>query len=397
MSAILVKIPPAIRSAAAPERFANRESDKAGTGVISRDEQKNTQHDEQFDRDQQHADAHAGLQRNGKAWVRFAAQSCKCRPRVRECIHANPEPRHTVAACDANQAEPQDDGQGYRNISHRRQPAEVHRDNDRNESPEQNNELALRDEIRLARLIDQFGNFAHRTMNRQVLQLHIDRQAEQQPADAKQQSDHQQGVPVNAEKIHARQIRQCQVGFSSAPLLLRTGKGRKQQAQNSRHGFVRTLQKYPGANLDGCGDLLHFKSTNLRADDKPREVESCDERTCAHEQREIHPILCHKSSELEVLVRNADGSGATRPRLTGESHGKAIIRTQHCRVIAVTGFPTRLLIQEWTDLGACGGLRPPFGRIEYLSRRVAGRLFSPRLVRAPGRKKTDATLRLQEG
>ena len=101
---------------------------------------------------------------------------------------------------------------------HRRQTAEVQRDNDRDESPEQKNELALRHQIRFARLIDQFGDFAHRAMNRQVLQLHIDRQAEQQAADAEQQSDHQKGMSVHAEKIHGRQIRQHQVGFASAPV-----------------------------------------------------------------------------------------------------------------------------------------------------------------------------------
>jgi hypothetical protein len=50
--------------------------------------------------------------------------------------------------------------------------------------------------MNFARLIDQLGDFAHGAMNRQVLQLHIDRQAEQQAADAEQQSDHQQSMPV---------------------------------------------------------------------------------------------------------------------------------------------------------------------------------------------------------
>ena len=80
MSAILVKMPPAIRSAAAPSDLANREADKAGARVIGRDEQKNEKHDQQFDRDQQHADAHAGLQRNRIDRIRLAAQSRERRP-----------------------------------------------------------------------------------------------------------------------------------------------------------------------------------------------------------------------------------------------------------------------------------------------------------------------------
>ena len=38
-------------------------------------------------------------------------------------------------------------------------------------------------------------------MNRQVLQLHIDRQAKQQAADAKEQSPGQKGMSVQAEKV----------------------------------------------------------------------------------------------------------------------------------------------------------------------------------------------------
>ena len=139
---------------------------------------------------------------------------------------------------------------------HRRQPAEVQRDNDRDENPEQKNELALRDQIGLAGLIDQFGNFAHRAMNRQVLQLHIDRQAEQQAADAEEQSDHQKGMSVHAEKIHGRQIRQYQVGFASARVFrLRVGECGKQQATRGRHDLVLALQKCFSAFLDGAGDF----------------------------------------------------------------------------------------------------------------------------------------------
>ena len=137
-------------------------------------------------------------------------------------------------------------------IRHRRQPAEVQRDDDRDESPEQKNELALRDQVGFAGLIDQFGDFAHGAMNRQVLQLHIDRQAEQQAADAEEQSDRQKGMSVQAEKvreIHARQIRQHQVGFASARVFLRVGECGKQQAQEGRHGLVPPLQKRPDALL----------------------------------------------------------------------------------------------------------------------------------------------------
>ena len=84
-------------------------------------------------------------------------------------------------------------------------------------------------------------------MNRQVLQLHKDHQAEQQAGDAEEQSDRQKVMPVQAEEIHEThgpQIRQHQAGFASARVFLRAGEcGKQQQAQEGRHGLVLTLQK----------------------------------------------------------------------------------------------------------------------------------------------------------
>ncbi len=87
------------------ERFADGEADEAGAGVVARDEQEDGEHDQQFDRDQQHADAHSGLQRNRHDGVRFAAQSGEGCAGVGEGVDANSEPRHAVAAGDADEAE----------------------------------------------------------------------------------------------------------------------------------------------------------------------------------------------------------------------------------------------------------------------------------------------------
>ncbi len=75
MSAIFVKMPPAIRSAEAPERLADREADEARAGVVAGNEQQDEQHDHQLDADEQHADAHAGLERNRVAGIRLAAEA----------------------------------------------------------------------------------------------------------------------------------------------------------------------------------------------------------------------------------------------------------------------------------------------------------------------------------
>ena len=65
MSAILVKMPPAIRSAAAPRDSPMAKPMKQGPAVLPRDEKQNAEHDQQLNADQHHADAHAGLERNG--------------------------------------------------------------------------------------------------------------------------------------------------------------------------------------------------------------------------------------------------------------------------------------------------------------------------------------------
>ncbi len=87
-------------------------------------------------------------------------------------------------------------------------------------------------------------------MDRRVLQLDVDRQAEQQAADAEEQSDHQQGMSVHAEKLHGRQIRQHQVSFAPARVFLRAGECGKQQTQEGYHGPVLAPEKCPCASLD---------------------------------------------------------------------------------------------------------------------------------------------------
>ena len=67
------------------------------------------QHQQQLDADEQHADAHAGAQRDRVDRERLAAQAGERRARVGERVDADAEPRDAVAAGDADQAEEQDD------------------------------------------------------------------------------------------------------------------------------------------------------------------------------------------------------------------------------------------------------------------------------------------------
>jgi hypothetical protein len=65
------------------------------------------------------------------------------------------------------------------------QEAEVQQNDDRDESPEHEKEFPLRHKVRLAGLVDELGDFTHCAMNRQLLELHVNRQPKQQSEHAK--------------------------------------------------------------------------------------------------------------------------------------------------------------------------------------------------------------------
>ena len=60
------------------QRLANRETDETWSGVTARNEQENAEHDQQFDTDQHHANAHTGLQRNRVKRKRLALKTREC-------------------------------------------------------------------------------------------------------------------------------------------------------------------------------------------------------------------------------------------------------------------------------------------------------------------------------
>src|SRR6202030_802066 len=87
-------------------------------------------------------------------------------------------------------------------------------DHDGDKALEKKQKLALRDEIRLASFIDQFGDFPHRAMNRQILQAGVDGQSEDQTKNAECNAEEKQRVSVNSKKFHLRQIGKHQVRFA---------------------------------------------------------------------------------------------------------------------------------------------------------------------------------------
>ena len=195
------------------QRFADGESDEARAGVVAGNEEQNDQHHQQFDADQHHADAHSGFQRNLVNRIGLAAQPGKGRPRIGERIHADAEPRHAVAARDAQHAEEENNQHARRFVV--QQHAEIQHDNDGDERFQQQQEFSLRDQVSLAGLVNQFGDFPHRAMHRQILQPPVNGQTENQPEYAEQNSVGQQPVAVNSQKVDRGKIGQFQAGLAS--------------------------------------------------------------------------------------------------------------------------------------------------------------------------------------
>ena len=78
--------------------------------------------------------------------------------------------------------------------------AEVDRDDDPDERLENQQELALLNEVGLARLVDQLGDLEHGRMHRHVLQLAVDHEAKEQAEHRDDEARVEQRVAVDAAK-----------------------------------------------------------------------------------------------------------------------------------------------------------------------------------------------------
>ena len=219
------------------QRFADGEADEARAGVVAGNEQQNDQHDQQLDADQRHADAHARLGRNGVARVRLALQAGEGDARVGEAVHPDAEPGHAVAAQDADHAEAENDEHLADAVLRLQQHAEVQHDHHRDERPQDRQELALRHQVGLAGFVDQFRHLAHGAVYRQVLELHVLHQREQQPEDAEQDADQQQAVAVHAEELDGGQVGELEAGLAAH--LVRRGRGLLGEARGGEQGEKR--------------------------------------------------------------------------------------------------------------------------------------------------------------
>ena len=152
-------------------------------------------------------------ERDGVDRVRLAPQAGERGPGVREGVDADAEPRDAVAAGNADQAEEQDDRDLHR--GEMLQHVEVEDHDHADEQLQQQDELALRDQVGLARFVDQFGDLVHRSMHRQVAQLHEDDHAEHQAEQRDEQADGQQRAAAVALEVDLTEVGQNQVRFTA--------------------------------------------------------------------------------------------------------------------------------------------------------------------------------------
>ncbi len=216
MSAILVKMPPAIRSAEAPSDSPMAKPRKQMPTMCAIDEQQDDDHHHQLERDQEQADRHARTQRNVDHVPRLAPQRSESRAGVGVGVDADAVPGHPVRTHHADQGEGQNGQCGLERLV--LQPDEVIHHGHRDDGKEHHQELALLDQVRLAGLEDDLGDIEHRLVGRQILDLPPQKQADAQRADDDERSVKQQvpGVDLGAgdREIAQAEIRNGQIGFA---------------------------------------------------------------------------------------------------------------------------------------------------------------------------------------
>src|SRR5262249_49705295 len=97
--------------------------------------------------------------------------------------------------------------------------AEIEDDHEADERLEDEDELHLRLQIRLARLVNELRDVAHRRVDRRVLQLPIDDQSEDEPERANAEANRQGRATRNPEEKAPAEVRDDEIGF--APLRMR--------------------------------------------------------------------------------------------------------------------------------------------------------------------------------
>ena len=126
------------------------------------------------------------------------------------------------------------------------QPAEVDDDDGADEELEQQDELALGDQVGLAGLVDQLRDLAHRAVHGHVLELVVGHDPEHETQNAHHQPAEEERVTVGPQEGLRREVGDDQVRFA---------RGRRRGRQK-RHQKQRGEQSKRATRLDGADESV---------------------------------------------------------------------------------------------------------------------------------------------
>ena len=182
------------------------------------------------------------------------------------------------------------------------QDAEVEDDDDRDEHLEDQEELALLQEVGLAGLVDQLRDLGHRLVDRQPPDLVVDEVAEEQAAHRDQQAQHQQRPAVDAHELRLGQVRQHETGLA-AVMDLRLGLGGlrlgclRQGRRRAGHGDHRQHQRHhadphhqPLPALPNCTHGFYLVDSSLLVHPRGVSARSAPECPRSTAGRAIPPV-----------------------------------------------------------------------------------------------------------
>jgi hypothetical protein len=155
---------------------------------------------------------------------------------IGERVDTDAEPRDAVAARHSDEAEEQDDAhlegrEPARDVTRgvdarHRERAEVHEHDGPDEDPEEDQELALLEEIGLAGLVDQLRDLGHGLMDRETPDSGVGGDPEHHAQDADDEPEQEKVVPVQpAREGHRVEVRQREIRLASLVLLRERRRG----------------------------------------------------------------------------------------------------------------------------------------------------------------------------
>ena len=244
------------------QRLADGEAEEAGAGHVTGHEEQDAEHEQELDRDEHHADAHARAERDGVDREALAGEAGERRARVGEGVDADAVPRHAVAAGHADEAEQQHDRDLRRREARQR---EVRHDDGADEGEQHQQELALLHQVRLAGDVDQLRHLGHGLVHRQLLHGAVRPEAEQQAQHADHQARQQDLVPGEAQEVALIEVREEKVHLPAGTMLLRReqrNEGGKESAREQHE--QRNETSTHGVHSGHLGYLLGCRTSRRR-------------------------------------------------------------------------------------------------------------------------------------